>query len=112
MLVKQYRLPASQRLKNARFYKTPDFTVRVSENRLPHSRFGFIVRKNIDKRATVRNRARRVFRSCIEEMLIELKRGYDMLFSLEKGIIGKEREEVFTELKKFLGEKALLQIQK
>lgn len=108
MLKKTYRLPAGQKLRNASFFKTPLFSLRISHNNLENNRFGFVVKKTIYKSAVDRNRARRVFRSCIEEMLENIKSGHDMLFVLEKGIIGKEREEVFREIKKLLTEKKLL----
>lgn len=73
------------------------------------SRFGFTVKKSVDKRAVVRNRARRVLRSCIEELLENIASGYDMLFMLEKGIIGKDREEIFELTKKIFNEKELFQ---
>lgn len=108
MLKKQFRLPARHKLKNSSFFKTSNFNLRVSKNNIQASRFGFIVKKSVDKRATVRNRVRRVFRSCIEEMLENVRAGNDMLFSLEKGIIGKERSVIFEEIKKLLTEKRLL----
>ncbi|HUQ85561.1 MAG TPA: ribonuclease P protein component [Candidatus Limnocylindrales bacterium] len=108
MLQKVHRLPAKQKFRNSSFFKTPDFTIRISPNDLPVSRFGFVVRKALDKRAVVRNRTRRVFRSCIEEMINEIKLGYDMLFVLEKGIIEKKREIIFKDLHKLLTEKKLL----
>lgn len=67
-----------------------------------------MVKKALDKRAVQRNRARRVFRSCIEEMIDDIKGGHDMLFVLEKGIMGKGREEIFGEVRKLLAEKKLL----
>lgn len=109
MLPKQYRLPSNARLRNAAFYKTPHFSVKIAKNNLPESRFAFIVRKSVDKRAVVRNRIRRVFRSCIEEMLKDIRVGNDMLFLLEKSIIEKSRDELFENLKDFLKEKQLLE---
>jgi ribonuclease P protein component len=100
-------LPATQKLNKPSFYRASNFSLKVSSNNLDLSRFGFVVRKSVDKRAVVRNRARRVFRSCIEEMLSGINQGLDMLFVLEKGIIGKEREEILQEIKKLLSEKSL-----
>ncbi|HVF69104.1 MAG TPA: ribonuclease P protein component [Xanthomonadales bacterium] len=108
MLKKVYRLPAKQKFKNSSFFKTPNFNLRISKNNLENSRFGFVVRKAVDRRAVARNRARRVLRSCIEEMIEKINSGHDMLFVLEKGIIGKDREEIFREVKKLLTEKKLL----
>ncbi len=82
--------------------------MRIAKNNLENNRFGFVIKKTIDKRAVMRNRVKRVFRSCVEEMLEDIRSGHDMLFVLEKGIIGKEREEVFREIKKLFTEKKLL----
>jgi ribonuclease P protein component len=107
MLKRVYRLPASQKPKNATYFKSAFFSLRITKNNLANNRYGFVVKKALDKRAVVRNRIRRVFRSSIEEMNDDIKNGYDMLFVLEKGIIGKVREEVFRDLDKFLTEKKL-----
>ena len=80
----------------------------LAQNNLPLSRFGFTTKKSIDKRAVARNRAKRVLRSYIEECLDNIKPGYDMLFLLEKGIIGKRREEIVEIAKKIFNEKELL----
>jgi ribonuclease P protein component len=109
MLPRHYRLPAHIRLRHPRYYKTSEFLLKVSANNLPYSRFGFLVRKSIDKRATARNRIRRVFRSCIEEMLGEIQNGYDMFFLFEKGIIEKNREELYQELRTLLSQNNLHQ---
>jgi ribonuclease P protein component len=108
MLNKLFRLPASAKFRNASLYRSSGFTLRIVNNNLEKSRFGFIVKKAVDKRAAVRNRIRRVFRSCIEEMLESIQPGHDMLFSLEKGIIDKKQEIVCLELQTLLKEKKLL----
>lgn len=108
MLAKEYRLPSNAQLKGSRFYKTPLFSVKIAKNGVEESRFAFLVRKKVDKRAVVRNRIRRIFRSCIEEMLGEIVSGHDMLFFLERGIVDKRREELFQEIKTFFEEKKLL----
>lgn len=108
MLNKQYRLPASTRLNNATLYSTALFSLKVAANNLPESRFGFVIGKAVDKRAVVRNRIRRLFRSCIEDMREEIVSGHDMLFFLKRGIIEKEKEVLSAELANFLKEKTLL----
>jgi len=108
MLAREYRLPAQIKLSHSRFFRTDLFSVKYTKNELPVSRFAFLVRKAIDKRAVVRNRIRRVFRSCIEQSLNQIPPGYDMLFFLEKGIIDVTRDEVLGEIGKALSEKGLL----
>ncbi len=109
MLSREYRLPATTKLSHSRYLKTPLFGVKYSKNDLLISRFAFLVRKSIDKRAVARNRIRRVFRSCIEELLTEIVPGHDMLFFLEKGIIDKQQRDLCVEIKKFLQQQHLIQ---
>lgn len=109
MLQKHYRLPAAVRLISPISFSTQTFFLKIGKNDLSLSRFGFVVRKSVDKRATVRNRIRRVFRSCIEEMLPEIKSGQDMLFFLKVQILEMKREDLYNELHAFLKEKNLLQ---
>ena len=108
MLKREYRLPATTKLASARFVRNSFFGLKYSQNNLTVCRFAFVVRKSVDKRAAARNRIRRVFRSCIEELLPQLACGYDMLFFLEKGIIDVTRDEVLREIKKVFEEKGLL----
>ncbi len=109
MLQSQYRLPANIRLKNPSFFRAQYFSLKVGENGLSQSRFAFVVRKSVDKRAVIRNRIKRVFRSCIEEMLGQIQEGKDMLFFLEKGIIDERHENLLEELKRIFADKKLLQ---
>lgn len=108
MLERKFRLPASVKLRNALLFKTPLFVVKIVKNDLSYSRFGFVVKKTIDKRATVRNRIRRLVRSCIEELRLEIVEGYDMLFFLEKGIIDNEHDTLCQEIQRFLASRNLL----
>ncbi len=108
MLSREYRLPATTKLTRAHYARTESFGIKYATNSLPLSRFAFVVRKTVDKRAVVRNRIKRVFRSCIEELLEQLVPGYDMLFFLEKGIIDKQQEGLCQELQIFLEQKHLL----
>jgi ribonuclease P protein component len=94
MLSQPYRLPATKLLTNSRYLKTPFYGVKYAPNTLEISRFAFVVRKKVDKRAVVRNRIRRVLRSCIEEQLEAIKPGYDMIFFLEKGIMDKKQADL------------------
>ena len=108
MLQKQYRLPAATRLKNPRSFNTPAFFLKVSPNDLEISRFGFVVRKAVDKRATARNRIKRVLRSCIEEMLDEFLPGQDLLFMLKGSILEMKRQDLYNEVHTLFKEKQLL----
>lgn len=108
MLAREYRLPATTKLSRASYAKTELFAVKYASNGLTVSRFAFVVRKSVDKRAVVRNRIRRLFRSCIEELQKDILPGYDMLFFLEKGIMDKQQAELSKELRIFLQQKHLI----
>lgn len=108
MLAREYRLPPTTKLIRAQFVRTPLFGFKYTKNTLKVSRFAFVVRKSVDKRAVVRNRIRRLFRSCIEDFRNQIVPGYDMLFFLEKGIIDKQQQDLCREIKDFLHQKHLL----
>ncbi len=108
MLAREYRLPATVKVTRSHFAKTELFSVKYAQNNLERNRFAFVVKKSVDKRAVVRNRIRRVFRSCIEELLPHMVQGYDMLFFLEKGIIDKQQADLCQELLEFLKDKQLI----
>jgi ribonuclease P protein component len=107
MLPREYRLPATTKLVHSRYLKTYLFGVKYAQNGMPVSRFAFVVRKSIDKRAVGRNRIRRVFRSCVEELREQIISGYDMLFFLEKGIIDMQQADLCLELQKVLQQQHL-----
>jgi ribonuclease P protein component len=109
MLSKEFRLPASTKLSHTRFFRNSFFGVKYAKNDLSVSRFGFVVKKSVDKRAVVRNRIRRLFRSCIEELKERVDPGYDMLFFLEKGIIDKKQSDLCQELEAIFRQQKLLQ---
>ena len=109
MLQKQYRLPAAIRLKTIASFSQPTFVLKIGKNDLPYSRFGFVVSKAVDKRATTRNRIRRVFRSCIEALFADITPGKDMLFFLKVSILEKKREDLYNEVRVFLKEQHLIQ---
>lgn len=98
MLARRYRLPAYIHFPRGNAIVTADYILKVTPNDLPHSRFGFIVRKALEKRATKRNRVRRLLRSCVEELQNHIQPGYDMLFLLKQGIMEKERIQMYEEV--------------
>ncbi|MBU4016049.1 ribonuclease P protein component, partial [Patescibacteria group bacterium] len=82
MLKRKHRLPVRAKITRSSSHKSRTFRLIIYKNNNPFSRFGFVIGKKIDKRAVVRNRTKRVMRSCIEEMLPKIENGYDMLFIL------------------------------
>src|SRR5476649_2893933 len=80
MLKKKFRLLRETKFDKKNIYTSPFFVLRFTKNDSSFSRFGFVVSKKIDKRATIRNRVKRQVRVCIENNLDKIKDGYDLLF--------------------------------
>jgi len=94
MLKKKYRLLKKTKFDKKDIYTSPFFVLKFAKNEKSFSRFGFIVSKIIDKRATVRNRVKRKIRVCIETNFDKIKPGYDILFILKKHIMNKTTKEI------------------
>lgn len=100
MLKRKNRLPKSFS-KGGRKLTSEFYNLKISPNGKSLSRFGFVVSKKIDKRATQRNRIKRKFRNCIEKNLGKIIGGYDFLFILKKNIEEENYCEIITaDLKK------------
>lgn len=108
MLKKEFRLPAHSRLIQPKTIRSSTFLLKFASNEEKVSRYGFVIGKKKEKRAVGRNRARRKFRACIEQISSEIKPGYDILFFLERGIIEKKHEDLLQEIKTVLQSKKLL----
>lgn len=77
-------------------------------NGLTYNRFGFVISKKVDKRAVVRNRSKRLLRSCIEEVVGRLVGKYDMLFIINKNLTEKSRDDIMIEVVSVLKSARLL----
>jgi len=108
MLRKKYRVKGRVFLKGTKALHAPFFSARIKQNNLPFSRFGFVVSKRVDKRATKRNRVRRIASSCIEQMYGKIKGGHDILFFLKKEAVNTKRDIMHKALEASLREKGLL----
>lgn len=108
MLKKKYRLQVNIRPKFQSSFNTPFFILRVAPNSLFYNRYGFVVSKKIDKRATVRNRVKRVIRSCIEELFGQIKAGFDMILIVRKDAVKVARSEIMKTLVEQLKKASLL----
>lgn len=97
MLKKTLRLKKAV-LKTSPLFSDRFFNLKASPNSLDSSRFAFIVSKKVDKRATARNRIKRVLRSCVEENIPKIKGGYDFLFVLKKDALSTPRQEICSSL--------------
>ena len=108
MLKKEYRLLKETKFNKEGLYASPFFVLKLAKNEKSFNRFGFVVSKKIDKRATARNRIKRQIRVCIEDNFAKIRPGYDMLFILKKNILGKTTKEICKLTLEELGKRKLL----
>lgn len=108
MLKRENRLPRGVIFYNSKFYSTPIFNLKIKENGLALNRFGIIVGKKIDKRATFRNKIKRILRSALVDLNKDMMKGYDILFIVKRGIIGKTNYEDSFQIKETLEEAKLI----
>lgn len=94
MLKKKNRLPKEARVKSGNRFSSKFFLIVTIRNGKSFSRFGFVVSKKIDKRASSRNRIKRQLRFCIEKNLDKIIEGVDMLFIARKEIVGANTKEI------------------
>ncbi len=72
------------------------------------SRFGFVISNKIDKRATTRNRIKRLLRETIRKRLEEIKPGYDVTIVAHHNLKNADYKKVSDQINKFLSEISLL----
>lgn len=108
-LPKQHRLPTKYYFKRVKSlgtsFSTPYFFLNIAPSKdSSFTRFGFIISTKIDKRATVRNRIRRLLSEIIRlEILPKLEgSAYDVVFVARPAIIGKDYEEIAYWVNKIL----------
>lgn len=77
---------------------TPLFSAKYSESGGSSKRLAFVVAKKVDKRAVVRNRVKRLFRSSAQELLGDIK-SLDIIFYVKKEALSKSRDEILSAMK-------------
>jgi len=102
MLAKKFRLPIQLFFKKAgKNFKSRYFLLKIFSSKLSFSRFGIIVSAKVNKKATERNRLKRLIFDFLRQKQKELPiREY--LFILYPSIASARKEEIIAELEKFL----------
>ncbi len=108
MLERKFRLNARTSFTNARVITSPLLTIKYITTTLPYTRVGFVTSKAVSKRAVVRNRSKRVVRSCIEQLLPSLLPGYDMLVIIKQRTGQKKVQELWQAIEQLLKKNHLL----
>ena len=103
MLAKYYKLNIAEFIKKRPSFvkKGPFFAVKIAANGLSYSRFGVVVGKKVDKRATERNKIKRMFYEAIRVRNLQSIAGNDVLIIVYPEINQFAREEVIKLVKEY-----------
>ena len=93
MFKRENRLVPGIKFSKSCLFAVPQFVLKEKKNGLTVNRFGIIVSKKIDKRAVVRNKIKRVFRTSLANLDKKMDKGHDILIIVKKEISGKTKEE-------------------
>ncbi|MBL7054059.1 ribonuclease P protein component [Patescibacteria group bacterium] len=112
MLPKVYRLRKNKDFtkvsKEGDKFFLKSFGIKWIKNELEHSRFGVVVSLKVDKKAVIRNKIKRMFRSIIREDLSKIKSGFDFLILTRQGIKDLTYAEVKNNFLNILKKKKLI----
>lgn len=108
MLPRRFRLPAAVSFHHQITLFTPYVTCKLSNNQLPNNRYGFVVSKRVDKRASKRNEIKRKVRQCIEAQKEQIKTGYDMLVIVKPSAIDAVQTDICQTLYQAMVKEQLL----
>jgi ribonuclease P protein component len=107
MLASKYRLPLRTELNRIRQEgklvqgRLFSFQVSLTKSNQP-SRFGFIISSKIDKRAVRRNRAKRLLGEAINQLIPQIKPGYEVVVLAKKKLVEADFPEIERECLKLL----------
>lgn len=78
------------------------FGVLIYQTNSGFTRFGFIISTKLSKRATRRNKVKRLLREAVRKFLPRIKPGLDIVFLGKREILFKSLEEITWEVEKIL----------
>lgn len=99
MLKREYRLGSKITVKFTNSYFLPYFLLKTSKNNLFYNRFRFIVSKKVSKKAVDRNKLKRTFSACLEDIFNDIKTGNDFVFWVKKEALGVPKETICLNIK-------------
>lgn len=108
MFKRKNRVPGNTRFRNAYLFSTPLFEIKIKKNKLPFNRFAVVVAKKIDKRATVRNKIKRLVRSILQELYGSMITGLDLIFIGKKNILKTTSVQIKKNMENLLKKEGFL----
>lgn len=103
MLAKRYKLNIAEFIQKRPSFvkKGPFFAAKIAKNELSYSRFGVVVGKKVDKRATERNKIKRMFYEAIRTRNLHHIPGQDVMIVVYTEIKQFSKEEIIAIVKGF-----------
>ena len=102
MLLKENRLKKKKDFekvfKTGKGYKEDFLLLKIRENNLKTSRFGFVVSKKFSKKALIRNRIKRQLRELVKLKLSKIKKGIDAVILTVPALLDPGQVRVLTKL--------------
>ena len=80
--------------KKGKGHKEGFLVFRAGKNLFKDSRFGFVVGKNVSKKANIRNKIKRRLRELVRRKIKEIKGGTDGVFIARPGLEKKDFQEL------------------
>jgi len=112
MLKKQFRLRKQKDFeevfKRGAYFSEKFLVVKIKENSMSISRFGFIVSNKISKKSVKRNRIKRVLRESVRLLQKNVIPGFDVVFISKKDIVNRNFKEMSSSVEKLLKKSGLL----
>lgn len=110
MYKRKNRLVKSIRFNNSYSIFAPQFILKEKKNGLIVNRFGIIVSNKVDKRAVIRNKIKRFFRTYLADLDKKMSKGHDILFITRKEILTKTKQENKLSIENSLEKAGLIKI--
>ena len=89
-------------LKTKKSFKERFLILKLNKNKLKDVRFGVIVSQKVSKKAVVRNKIKRRFRSVLKDSSQNLKKGFDIVLIALPGAETKSFLEIRSTIEKLL----------
>jgi ribonuclease P protein component len=105
MLPKPHRLPSPrirEVFEKGKRIHDASFQLILLKNDIDVSRFAVLVPVRIDKRATIRNRMRRIVREAIRHLVPEVAGGWDVVVMVKKDLSVVKQTQVLEQLHSIL----------
>lgn len=95
-------------VKTGRSFGTPLLGVKVAASGSQATRIAVVAGLSVDKRATRRNRVKRLVREVLRKNMHQIRPGLDIVITCRSGAVGKEYQDIADALAFALGRLGLL----